>query len=248
MAVMDKIWIRKNFSRVDLGDLRLNRRTLKVAEACARHPDASLPGKFDKWAAVKGAYRLLDHPEATHPAIQTIHWQETIAQARESNDPILFIQDGSELLYNNHRYTFDLGPTADSQGNGMMIHTCLATRFAPDFSTEVLGLGYQKCWVRSDEKKEKESTLWARSLEEIGMPPKPHHWISVGDRGNDIFAFFKETKKLDWGFVVRAKHNRHIEVDGEKKRLHSRVRALTAKSSFPIYLRERQRVFRRSGA
>lgn len=244
MTVIDKAWIRKNFSCIDLGDLRLNHRALKVAKACARHPGASLPGKFDKWAEVKGAYRLLDHSKVTHPAIQSTHWQETITQARQSDDPILFIQDGSELLYNNHRYTFGLGPTADSQGNGMMIHTCLATRFAPDFSSEILGLGYQECWVRSHEKKdEKESALWAKSLAKIGVPPKTHHWISIGDRGNDIFTFFKEAKQLGWGFIVRAKHNRHIVVAGEKKRLHTWVRGLTTKSSFPLYLRARGKEF-----
>jgi hypothetical protein len=245
MSLMSERWIQQQFSGIQLGDLRLNKRAISIAHACSRYPDASLPNKFDRWADIKGAYRLFDHTDATHGAIQAPHYQVTITAARETDGPVLFIQDGSELLYNSHDYTFGLGPTADAKGNGMMLHTCLAASFSQEaYATQILGLGYQKCWVRKEKQEsKKESALWTETLQEIGSPPQPKQWISVGDRGNDIYSFFEEAEKMDWGFVVRAKHDRHIIVDGEKKRLHSWVRALTAKKSFPLYLRARGEEF-----
>jgi hypothetical protein len=54
--------------------------------------------------------------------------------------------------------------------------------------TEVLGLGYQEAWVRPEKKSDgsaKESEIWLRTLKQLGRPQK--NWISIGDRGNDIY-------------------------------------------------------------
>src|SRR5271154_1203823 len=111
MTMLNDEWIQRQFSGIQLGDLRLNRRAVSIAYACSRHPDASLPNKFDRWADIKGAYRLFDHSNATHSAIQAPHYKATITAAKETDSLVLFIQDGSELLYNSHHYTFGLGPT-----------------------------------------------------------------------------------------------------------------------------------------
>ncbi len=241
---MEESWVRKQWLNIDLGDLRLNRRAIKIAVACAKQPKASLPQRFDSLADIKAAYRLFDHPSSTHQTIQTPHYQNVIKTAKKSPDPILFIQDGSEILFNSHLYT-NLGPTADACGNGMMFHSCLVASFNQKEETEVIGLGFQKVWVRPEagekkkDKNSKESEIWLETLQKIGSPPEGKQWISVGDRGNDIFEFLKEADKVGWGFVVRAKHNRHIKVNGKSERLHSWVRSLTGKESTPIYLRTR---------
>jgi len=42
---------------------------------------------------------------------------------------VLFIQDGSELLYNSHKWTTRLGPKAGFYDNGLLFHSSLAVKF-----------------------------------------------------------------------------------------------------------------------
>ena len=56
-----------------------------------------------------------------------------------------------------------------------------------------------------------QAAVWLQTLKQIGQPPKNRRWITVGDRGSDIFDFMHGAQKQGWNFVVRAKHNRHIE-------------------------------------
>ena len=162
-------------------------------------------------------------------------------QASKGNGPVLFIQDGSELLYNSQHYIKDLGPTSDGSGNGLMMHTCLAVRFESGQS-DVLGLASQSAWVREEDKSKRtrnESHVWLDTLKAIGSPPKGTEWITVGDRGSDIYDFMHGARELGWDFVIRAKYNRHIEVDGKKERLFDWLRQITASASMPLYLRAR---------
>lgn len=243
---MDERWIKKQWFRSDLGDLRLNKRAIGIATASLKHPDKSLPQRLQKWPDLKGAYRFLSSEKISHKQLQVSHYQNVIEEASKKRDTILFIQDGSELLFNSHRFTYGLGPTADAHGNGLMFHTCLAIRPNHEGNAEVLGLANQEAWVRSEQqpkRKEVESAVWLETLNQIGSPPKNCRWITIGDRGSDIFDFMHGAQKQGWNFVVRAKHNRHIEINGKKQRLHSWIRALTAKASVPIYLRGRGKEF-----
>jgi len=78
--------------------------------------------------------------------LQREHYKNVIAEAASVSGRVLFIQDGSELIYNNLKWT-DLGPTADSNGNGIMFHSCLAVKFHGD-QPEIIGLTGQKAWIR----------------------------------------------------------------------------------------------------
>ena len=236
---MDSSWVKKHFDNASLGDARLNKRLVKIAEQCMENPGASMPKRCNAWKDVKGAYRFLANEKVTHAGIQKQHNSLVRQEAEVSTHPVLFIQDGSEILYNTHRCTQGLGPTADSQGNGMMMHNCLAAVFHEENCAEILGLAKQKLWVRSKDKKQstKESHAWQETLEAIGPPPRDKHWISVCDRGADIFAFLSWMDSSQWGYVVRAKHDRPIE--GKEEKLFSWIRKQDVKGEDSIYLRAR---------
>jgi hypothetical protein len=145
-------WICEQFSTINVGDARLQKRAVDVAIGCAEHPEKSLAGRFDEWADLQGAYRFFSHPKITHQVLQQPHWDRVLERARFSEGTVLFIQDGSELLFNSHPWTHGLGPTADSNGNGLMFHSCLVAKYHESEETEILGLGYQEAWVRPEEK------------------------------------------------------------------------------------------------
>ena len=98
---MKEKWINEQFSTIDVGDSRLQRRAVDIAIGCAEHPEESLAGRFEKWADLQGAYRFFSNHKITHQALQQPQWDRVLEKARFSEETVLFIQDGSELLFNS---------------------------------------------------------------------------------------------------------------------------------------------------
>ena len=241
---MKEQWIYDQFSQINVNDARLQRRAVGIGIGCAEHPEESLAGRFDNWAELKAAYRFFSHPKITHQVLQQPHYHQVLEKARFSEELVLFIQDGSELLFNSHPWTQGLGPTADSNGNGLMFHSCLVAKYHDSEETEILGLGYQEAWIRPEEKltkDSKESEVWLRTLEKMGRPQK--NWVSVGDRANDIYDFLHHANKLGWKYVVRAKHDRKVEINGKQTRLFSWIRTQIAQSTSKLYVKAKGEEF-----
>ncbi len=237
-------WIHRQFSNVNMKDSRLQKRAVQIAQGCAEHPDKSLPDRFDDWAGVKAAYRFFSNPKVSHQALQQPHYQEVLEKARWSEELVLFIQDGSELLFNSHPWTHGLGPTADCGGNGLMFHSGLVAKYHESKETEIFGLSYQEAWIRPERKSvdsPKESEVWLRTLKKSGRPQK--HWVSVGDRANDIYDFLHGAIEDGWRFVVRARHDRKVEINGEQERLFPWIRRQTAKCKSTLFVKAKGKEF-----
>ena len=237
---MKEQWLYEQFSKIDVGDIRLQKRAVDVAIGCAERPEESLAGRFDEWADLKATYRFFSNPKVTHQTLQQPHYAQVLEKARWSEELVLFIQDGSELLFNSHPYTNGLGPTADSNGNGLMFHSCLVAKYYDESrETEILGLGCQEAWVRpeikSKDDKSKESEIWLSMLEKMG--PSRANWVHVGDRANDIYDFFKGAIDIGWNFVVRARHDRQVQINEAMKRIFPWIRKQPAKCKFKLNLR-----------
>lgn len=236
---MKSEWISQQFADINVNDTRLQKRAIMIADHCAKHPEQSLPERFDNWAGLKAAYRFFSNPKITHQRLQETHYKEVLEKARRVDELVLFIQDGSELLFNSHRWTHGLGPTADSTGNGLMFHSCLVAKYHEFEETEILGLSYQEAWIRPDEKSvdnnSKESEVWLRTLQKAGRPQK--NWVHVGDRANDIYNFFQGANNDKWNFVVRARHDRKVDINGSPKRLFPWIRKQTTKCKSKLYLK-----------
>ena len=59
------------------------------------------------------------------------HYKNVLAEPASAPGRVLFIQDGSELIYNNLKW-IELGPTADSNDNGIL--PCAWDDFNCDYS------------------------------------------------------------------------------------------------------------------
>jgi hypothetical protein len=99
-------WIHQQFSKVNMKDARLQKRAVQIAQGCAKHPDKSLSERFEDWAGLKAAYRFFSHPKASHQTLQQPHYRKVLEKARWSEEIVLFIQDGSELLFNSSMDTW----------------------------------------------------------------------------------------------------------------------------------------------
>lgn len=162
----------------------------------------------------------------------------------------MFIQDTSEIDYSSRKATEDLGPIGDSRGRGYMLQTCLAV--IPHKNPKILGLASQTAWTR-DEKKHKgnetriqrrkrntEGDIWKQTLVKIGKPPCLQNsplWVSVGDRGNDIYDFFLTCRSL-WNYLIRLCQDRKVDIK-ENKTLKTFIKELPTKTTKKIELRGR---------
>ena len=81
---------------IDLGDQRLNKRSVKVIESLAADPQASVNGAVNGWGDTQAAYRFFNNPEVTPEQILLPHRQATVRRMQEQA-VVLLLQDTTEL-------------------------------------------------------------------------------------------------------------------------------------------------------
>jgi Transposase DNA-binding/Transposase DDE domain len=249
-------WATQQWGSVDLGDQRRNERAAILGEKLAARPDGSLPEQMRSWGELKAAYRLLAQEEVTFERLSTPHWLLTRqgASTREGS-VVLFIQDGSDLDFSTQRSKKGLGPLGNKEayGLGLLLHSCLAT--LPE-GGELLGLAHQKVWARQKEqvyranetraqryRRRTESDVWAETLEAIGPVPEHTTWVSVGDRGSDVFSYLRRAQALGWECLLRVGQDRRIETGqeeaGEIGHLFELLRSLAGRTETEVEVRGR---------
>lgn len=92
-------WARDEFGTIQLGDRRLNKRAVLLAERLGQQPGASIPGACGNWAETAAAYRFLSHDQVGWEEILTAHAQASQARIQE-HAVVLCLQDTTELDYN----------------------------------------------------------------------------------------------------------------------------------------------------
>src|SRR5512135_2951238 len=124
MTLAASEWAAQQWAQADLGDQRRTQRAVEIGAKMAAHPDASLPNQMESRATLRGAYRLLNHPEVTLETLLAPHCQATLAAA--GHVPlVLMVEDTTELDYTAHSHTTGLGPIGDGRGRGLLLHSTL---------------------------------------------------------------------------------------------------------------------------
>lgn len=227
-------WAEKEFAGAPLGDKRLSKRLVGCAGAKAIKPDRAFSGVAEgDWAAVKGYYRLIDHPDEAAVSMENIlvpHRERTIRRMK-AQQTVLCIQDGSDLDYSNLDRCEGLGVIGSNQTGaksmGLHLHSTLVVtpRGLP------LGVLNAHCLApvsRSEADKrrpcdipieEKESFSWIvglRGCMEVAKEMPHTRLVSVMDREADFFELFDEQRRNpSVELLVRAKHNRTTTEEGK---------------------------------
>jgi hypothetical protein len=213
---VDSGWSVREFHGLDLGDERLNRRLLTMAEAFGAQPGAPINQASADWQATKAAYAFFANPKAQPTDILLLHQQRTL-ERMAAYPLILAVQDTSFLNYTHHQATSGLGPIGGGQ-RGLVMHSTLA--FTPHGLP--LGLLDQQFWARADVAgsrrrarerpiAEKESYKWLSALREtVTMTPSEITLVTIADREADIFEFLAEAADLDAEYVIRAAQDRRL--------------------------------------
>jgi hypothetical protein len=224
-----KNWAEQEFGGAPLGDARLSQRLVEIAQSKAEKPGLAFTAVAEgDWPAVKGFYRLIDHPDeeaVSMPRILQPHRERTV-QRMKAQRTVLCIQDGSDLDYSSLAQCQGLGVIGTNQTNaqsrGLHLHTTLAV--APNGLP--LGVLRAQClaseWKSPDDQRaswavpieEKETFRWIEGLRDtvdLAAQMPQTRLINVCDREADFFELFEEQGRdrcVD--LLVRANHNRGI--------------------------------------
>jgi len=213
-------WAADEFHALDLGDRRLNRRTVLLAERLAAQPMASIPAACGGWAETQAAYRLLGNDD--------IGWEDLLdphvacTMQRMAAQPVaLCIQDTTELDFNGQAIA-GLGPLSYEAQRGMYLHPTYVVSGARE------PLGVIDAWMWAREFKAEagrrdgivESVRWIEGYERIAeraADVPETRLVYVADREADIAALMARARDLgtpaDW--LLRSQHNRALP-DGDK--------------------------------
>lgn len=133
---------------------------------------------------------------------------------------------------------------------GCCYYRCVAVLPNPG-NPAVLGLAAQSVWMREQVKsgsetrsqraaRRTEGDVWAEIVEEIGPAPASDtgvFWVSVGDRGSDVFSYLRRAQSQGWHCLMRICQDRVIEtVAGDKSRLKQFARSLPTQATKKISL------------
>jgi len=234
-------WAQHEFGGAPLGDARLSARLVQSAAAQAAQPGRAFSGvaKGD-WPAVKGYYRLIDHPDAAAVSADAIlrpHRAQTIRRM-QGQRMVLCLHDGTDLDYTGLAACQGLGVLGTNQtgaqSRGLHLHSTLAVTGAG------LPLGVLRAACTAPTPKpdgdarppsaipieKKETFCWIQAHRDcvaVAAAMPQTRLLSVMDREADFFELFDEQRRhprVD--LLVRAKHDRTL--DGEPGKLFATVR------------------------
>lgn len=241
-------WAKAQWSGVQLGDKRLERRAVRIGAAMAAAPGRSLPEQMGGWSALRAAYGILNDRRFSLEQLSAPHWQLTRTEARQ-HPTVLFVQDTSELDYTHHASKADLGQIGDGRGRGLLLHTTLS--IVPEAVPKLLGVAHQQVVRRQPKPKPKphytaspEGQLWAQAAAAVGQAPPQIRWVHVGDRGSDDFRFMHECRQQQKDFLIRAMHNRLLDIADVApglQKLMDYARSLPALYSYTLELPARDK-------
>ena len=204
---------KEDWSNVNLGDERLNKRATMIGAEFLRNPFVSPPKMMKSFKATKGFYRFMDSDKVSHEKIISPH----VVKSREKlaeHKTVLAIQDSITISLNRNYEIEGLYPIGGNQINetkGIVIHNTISVIPYEDYGI-IEGLLHQtvhKRKVKEERNKDnRDSILWIKSIEAIGTPPQNTTIIDVMDRGADIIAVMNSSIKYNHEFIIRAKFDR----------------------------------------
>ncbi|HET7874592.1 MAG TPA: IS4 family transposase [Methylomirabilota bacterium] len=222
-------WAAQEFGGAPLGDARLSRRLVQSAGAQAARPGRAFSGAAQgDWPAVKGYYRLIDHPDATAVTMAAIlqpHRAQTLRRM-QGQRMVLCVHDGSELDYAGLAACAGLGVIGTNQtgaqSRGLYLHSTLAVTAAG------LPLGVLRAACTAPTPKpaqddrptyavpveEKETFCWIQAQRDcaaVAAEMPQTRLLSVMDREADFFELFDEQRRQPRvDLLVRAKYDRNL--------------------------------------
>ncbi|NET62197.1 MAG: IS4 family transposase [Symploca sp. SIO2E6] len=229
-----KAWAVEELQYVDLGDVRRNKRLMRIVSDLAAQPNASVPQASGDLAATQAAYKLWKSPYIKPEAIASAHQRRTLERIKQESI-VIAIQDTTELNFTHHPAKRGMGYLDNYKTRGLKIHSvfCSTSNGIP------LGVLDQQVWARDiaqlgkkhqRHKKpisEKESQRWLTAMDVTqSLIPPAITVVTVADREADIYELFMLPRRPNSEFLIRAMHNRTVKPTDEDQQLERLEQAI----------------------
>ncbi len=208
-------WAQRELGGAQLGDARLSKRLVVLANRLAEQPSASIPQACRGWAEMQAAYRFLAQDRLDWRDILQPHWDAS-AQRMQAHPVVLCLQDTTELDFEG-KAARGLGPLSYEAQRGMYVHPTYAVTPA----REPLGVIDAWMWARAFKHEDgqrggvSESLRWLEGYTRVAEQAQqmPHtRLVYVADREADIVALMRSARDLehpaDW--LIRSQHDRSL--------------------------------------
>ena len=221
-------WAEEEFKTMELGDARLDRRAVLLAEQLAHKPGVSIPQACGNWAQTAAAYRFLSNDDVDAEAVLQAH-ADASAQRMRAHPVVLCLQDTTELDFRGQEIE-GLGPLSYEAQRGLYLHPTYAV--TPE--REPLGLVNAWNWAREFKPEGGgarpgivESRRWLEGYErlvDLAAQMPQTRLVYVADRESDLLALMQRAQHSAHAvdYVIRAQHNRVLP-DGQAQKLWARV-------------------------
>ena len=225
---LDMNWAAEELSGINLGDKRLNNRSVKILDALGGNPINSIPASCNGYHETKAAYRFFDNANVAPDKILEPHKSSTYQRIEECN-VVLCVQDTTELDFSGQKENSGIGFLNHDARRGLYLHPTLA--MTPEkvclgvIDVETHRRDKLHKHMTAEEKKafkklpieEKESYRWLQSYLsacDVARQFPEKTVVSVGDRECDMYEFFlmaeyqkkNNTTSADW--LIRVQHDR----------------------------------------
>jgi hypothetical protein len=220
-----------------------DRRCVRSLAAICEHRFDRPQVSFSKacGAAVRqAAHRICSQTRTTVDGLLRGHFHQTAVRAcqawgEDPSQPLLVVQDTTELKYTSHPATEGLGPIHNSErGRGLFAHPALVLPVeGPPF-----GLVHLALWARAVEEHGKGRDVYARAIEATALKESqrwldglwgteaslPEHLplLLIADREADIYDYFAADRRPNTALLVRAHHPRQVLVEAPGPRVPRR--------------------------
>jgi hypothetical protein len=211
---MHKITL-EDFSGVDFGDIRREKRFVNIINSISSQPGCSIPQQNESWYDVKATYEFFKNDEVSLPALQKAVMSYGAKQVANEMS-VLVLHDISNISF----YDLEaegLGYLDSKQGRGILCYSSIAA------TTDGLPLSllYQHTWTRPIEElgkgakrkernfEDKESYRWYEGIQQTNkLLGDSVHKIHIADRQADIYDVFFTAHEPNTDLLIRAGYNR----------------------------------------
>ncbi|MEO6599088.1 MAG: IS4 family transposase [Polyangiaceae bacterium] len=228
MAQGDIRALGKEVAAGNFEDARLTRRLERIVERVAENPSLSLP-KAMSVAELEGAYRFFSNARVVPGRILAPHIEATRRRC-EALGRVLILHDTTDFSYRPDGEREGLGRCIASKQT-FFAHFSLA--LSADGLRRPLGVVGLKTWARGDSPKGGERARWLAQANVVREALGPNvRRVHVMDREADDFEVLSGMAAMGEGFIVRAKHNRWLDlVEGEER---TRLREVVSRTEVAV--------------
>lgn len=227
-------WAAAELQYADLGDVRRNKRLIRLVSDLAAQPNASVTQASGDWAATQAAYDFWSSPHVKPEAIRLAHQKSTIERIKQQT-VVIAIQDTTEVNFTHHTSKKGMGYLDNASSRGLKVHSvfCSSANGVP------LGILHQQVWARDPAElgkkhqrhnkpiQDKESQRWLTALDATqSLLAEETVVVTVADREADIYELFVLPRRPNSEFLIRANHNRCVKAKTEDQPLERLQQAI----------------------